>query len=299
MNKTKTSFGLMILLFAVLIILVSIFFTNIYSFQTSFFKTTGSATSGVSDILSPRQKIINYTLGDCVFIPPENKTFLLRIDDLGAWHYFETVQQMIKEIDNRNLSASFGVIPYELEKDKPFVKMIRSIKNKPHFEIAQHGYTHEPDEFGNLDSIQAYILIEKGRQEIINNLRVVPITFIPPENEYNSDTLIALEKSGFKFISARDSEYSFEGLVAHIGQDAFTADYYEKRFVPVQEVLSNCEKIFASKNLCVINIHPQDYVQDENPEKIDNEKYTEFLNLLDEIKKSGLESLTFKDLIRC
>ncbi len=303
MNQTKALFGLLIIFLTVLILFVSAFYTEILESQKSTLrvsKVTGLITLGIDSVI-PKESTLNYINSNltCNFDPPTEKTIILRLDDLGAWHYHDTVKKMTKEVMDRDLSYSLAVIPEGLARDDPFIDWINSVKDNPRIEIALHGYAHEPNEFKDLNAIQAYNLIIKGKEEIITNLHIEPVTFIPPSNEYNEGTILALKEAGFKIISARNSEFGTDGGIIYLGADAKTADYFEKRFIPVDEVLTYCEVALEEKNLCIITIHPQDYVLDEDHGRIDDVKYAEYIRLLDELKARAYQSKTFKDLIQC
>lgn len=308
MNRTKTYFGFMILFFTFLIILASVFYSQLISFQSKLVNPiTGSAVyEAINDdlVFWKNNEVTTYVVeenstSECVFIPPTRPTVVLRIDDLGAWHYYDTILSMTSGILSRNMAVSFGIIPHELEKDQDFINWILSIKDFPNVEIAQHGFMHEPSEFKELNAVESYNRVQEGKNSIVENLRVEPITFIPPSNDYTENTVLALQESGFRIISARNSEYKTDGSMIYLGSDAQTANYYEGRFIPVEEVLENCRKSLNEKNLCVIVLHPQDYVLDYSPTEIDLTKYAEYERLLNELDALDVDFRTFKDFVKC
>ena len=61
--------------------------------------------------------------------------------------------------------------------------------------------------------------------------------------------------------------------------------------------MADCEEDLELRNLCVIAIHPQDYLNDK--EEIDEERYSEFLTLLNELEKRNIAFRTPREMISC
>lgn len=314
-NRTKIWFSGLLVFFIALTLVSSVFYEDIISFQKPIVKPLSAGyytleNASKSLVFWNGSNLTTYiTPGtenhQCKLSESEKKTVVLRIDDLGAWHYYDTVVRMTDDILDRNMSVSFAVIPYELEKDKPFLDWLTNLKDDPRIEIAQHGNQHLSHEFLNLTYEDAYAAVQEGKQSIIDNLHVEPVTFIPPENEYNDNLVKVLEDSDFKILSARDAQFEMIGNISNIGLDAETYNYYKNYFVPVDQVLTDCAKGLYNKNTCVIMIHPQDYVQDQDHHLVDEAKYTEYIRLLDELQaraaedRWNIEFKTFRELVDC
>ncbi len=288
MIKTKTYFGIMIIVFAFLITGSSIYFKEGFDFTP---RITGSAILD-ENIRQSTQSI------SCSLMPKE-KTIILRMDDLGAHHYYNTVVNLTEEILSREMSLTLGVIPEGLEKDRLFIEWISSIKYNDRIEIAQHGYQHTENEFKDKSLDDATRSIELGKESIIKNLGISPVTFVPPQNEYSKDVPIALESQAFKIMSAKEGEYKNQDGIYIIGPSAKTFDFGESELIPVNQIMEDCKRDLDLKNLCVITLHPQDYVKTNSPQFIDENKYTKFIDLLDSLEELDVKYANFNDLLSC
>ena len=256
---------------------------------------------------------INYASKDSKIQSPVNsgnKTIIIRMDDIAAHQYKGTSEKLIQDILDRNMSITIAVIPnriYQLHEDKELVSWLNKRKDNPNFEIALHGSEHTFNEFKELNYGEASESIKEGNKEILTTLGIVPVTFIPPSNEYNYNTLLALKDAGFKIFSAKEDEHYLteQKDFLSLGYTARTYDFYNTKFIPVEEVIEDCRESLDEKDYCVVMIHHQDYLQKDDSGEIvnefDSERYSEFQRMLDELdklsKEQNAEFKTFKDLI--
>lgn len=226
---------------------------------------------------------------NCSFVPPTEPTIILRIDDIQAGAYTSISKRIINDILVRNMTVSLAVIPKDIGKDKNIKSFLISVRDK--IEMAPHGYTSVENEFENLTKDEADILLKKAYKELYVNFDTMPITFIPPNNVYSSGTVNASRNNGFSIISGPD-EYRVEKNIAFLGFDVATYDYQYNKFITNQEVINKCKDALVEKNFCVIMIHPQDFIGDE-------ERYKSFTELLDSLNIPSLRFKNFKDFITC
>jgi len=234
----------------------------------------------------------------CTLEKPEENVIILRLDDIQAWAWKNSSQSIINEIISREIPITLGVVPEDLGKDKETLSYLKEIKDSELIEIAQHGYTHEENEFLYLNETQAVERIIAGRNILIKELGVYPTTFIPPYNEYSTATLLALEENNFYINSAKKETQIFSNTFAILGYTARTAEFNPERFVPVEEVVSNCRQSLEETGICVVMLHPQDYTINQS-DIIHERKYSEFLRLLDELENLNVEFIKFNDLLSC
>lgn len=227
---------------------------------------------------------------------PEEDFIILRIDDIGANRYVNFRFKLVEEILNRDMKVLLGVIPYGLDNDKDLNNFISKNKNNPKIEMAQHGYTHESEEFKNLDYSKSREFIINGLSSL-NKYGVAPSTFVPPSNEYSEQTILVLTELGFRVVVAKDDEYKYDGNLFYLGKTTETYDFYNKRFIPFNEVLDECKLSLNLRNICVVSIHPQDYLREGN--EIDPVKFDEFLKLLDGLKELNVKFVTPRDFFVC
>ncbi len=262
----------------------------------------------LANLYIEQQKIFSKISNNTIDYAPENSTckisgdnkkkIILRLDDVKSGQYYDTTTKITNEILSRNMSISLGLIPRDLNKDIKFIYWINKVKKDPRVEIVLHGYTHGEQEFQNLTEEEAYDKLVKGKEILMKNINVVPTTFIPPENLYSEGTKTALVKAGFKIISAGNNEIDNYNNLTYLGYTVQTYDFENKLFISSDEVLKNCDVSLNEKDLCIITIHPQDYLEPDHG-KINQERYSEFLNLLDGIEQRNIETKRFSDVINC
>ena len=236
---------------------------------------------------------------DYRIIMPNEKRIIIRVDDAGAWHYNAVINRMTEDILKKNMSVVYAVIPENIEKDKNFLKFAESYRNNSNVEFAQHGYSHIKDEFKNLTFEEAYPLILAGKEAMIKYMGVVPVTFIPPYNVYNSATIDSINLLNFKVISSNEEEYFYSYRIFHASYNAKTFDYSKSVAIPVETTIRDCENSLAKNNLCVVMIHPQEFLEDEKGadgvRDLNEEKYQQrFVDLLDGLNKLDAKFTTFK-----
>lgn len=234
---------------------------------------------------------------DCAPRYPSIPTIILRMDDIGANRYSDTRFVLVDEIIAKNISLVLGVIPDNLEQDIPLVKALQTYAAHPKIEIAQHGYEHASNEFENMSEEDAAEAIDKGRAILMKDIGVVPFTFIPPSNSYSKGTINALKQKGFHVISAKEDEYRFDGTLFFVGKNVETYDFYHQRFIPAEEILQTCTDHLLLTHLCVVTIHPQDFLNEQF--ELETQQFTEFLNMLDRVSVIGVQFNSFKDLMSC
>jgi hypothetical protein len=219
-----------------------------------------------------------------------DKKIILRLDDIQAFAYSEISQMMIEDSISRKMKLVLGVIPYNLTQDAFITNVLK--KNNCNLELALHGWDHSisPEtgvyEFEDMDEAEAASKIKEGKS-ILEQIGGQPVvTFIPPGNLISSSTKKVLKQEGIKYLSG-DTESSIYGI------DATTYDFQSKKLNDNSDILNKCDERFSKNKFCVIVIHPQDYLTDD---KIDEDKYSQFINLLDEFRNEQVLSITFNSL---
>ncbi|PIN90968.1 hypothetical protein COU57_02530 [Candidatus Pacearchaeota archaeon CG10_big_fil_rev_8_21_14_0_10_32_14] len=261
----------------------------------------------------------NYNSSTCKVQYPtnESKIIILRMDDISAFQYKKSSRVLVKDILDRDISVTLGLIPEGLANDKSTIKWLNILKKDIRIEIAQHGYDHSYEEFKALDEESASMKIEEGKKIIGYYLGIIPVTFIPPYNVNSKDTELALKESGYKILSSgsgstnlTDENFGEMGYTSRTyiyGQDEYRNENSGSGFVDVEEVISDCKNSLNSQNLCVVMIHPQDYLKRDSNDKImdefDSVRYNNYLETLDKLEKlrqnENAEFKNFDDLLVC
>lgn len=234
----------------------------------------------------------NQTKHHSCYINIEEPTIILRIDDIRA--YSTLSPYLIDEIINRNLSASLGVIPKDLEKDRILQKYLLNIRENLNIEIAQHGTNHNESDI----NITEDVLLE-GDIKIQELLRIKPVTYISPFNKISEKTRDIISKY-FRVISGEEGILKEGEKIAEIGYTVETYDYSRNQTVPTEQIIEECKLSLDKTNLCVIKIHPQKYaVNINNPVDLSPKKLQEFKLMLDKLRELNAMFSTFKDIVTC
>ena len=235
----------------------------------------------------------------CRAYPPKERTIIFRLDDVQGYLWNKIVINITNTVLAKNMSITLAVISNRSIDKDPLINnfLVDKVKD-PRVEIAQHGTDHTYYEYPNLTEEETYSLAKIGLDKIIDVLNVRPVTFIPPNNELNENNTQAFSRLGIKIISGKKGDYDFNGEISKLGYDTLTKYSANTSLIPIRDIILACNNSFARKNICIIMIHPQDYIDDDN-KTMNGTRYFEFTKLLGELTKTGAKFSTFKDLIKC
>ncbi|RJX15898.1 DUF2334 domain-containing protein [Candidatus Bathyarchaeota archaeon] len=205
-------------------------------------------------------------------IPSEPKTFqtivIFRDDDI---HSMELSLVKVNNVFiDEKVPVTLGVIPFlknrSLTEDILLIYYLKFLKVLyPNlFEIALHGYTHQSlsgfhvrSEFKGLDYESQYKRIYLGKKILREALNIEPVTFIPPFNTYDNNTVLALKNLGFKVISGggvftkfyygKNQPFTMNGLV-HIPDSQFFVKNWKNLSFYSLDFLKKGLKVFIRKN---------------------------------------------------
>ena len=243
----------------------------------------------------------------CRINPPTSPSFIIRLDDVQSYAWSSLVVNITEDTLKKNMSIVWGVIPENIDSNPATTEYMRRKADDPRVEFAQHGFNHSQDEFLGITSDELVNMTLHGTALLRETFGIYPTTFIPPYNSYNNSVTPAFSNTSIRILSGRQGEYRFDGAVLYVGYTSTTKRYQgdeaknaasSSDLVPVSELLSACAASFDRNNLCVIMVHPQDFVSDDR-RSLDIQKYSSFLQLLDGLKKTGAKSILFRDLIAC
>jgi hypothetical protein len=227
---------------------------------------------------------------------PDKPAYILRLDDVQTPTWSDISMKIISDTLSRNMSISIGIIPYRNRADTTgIIEFIRENKDNPRLEIAQHGFAHSYYEFDNLSANNATTITMKGLRSLYHDYNTCPVTFIPPNNaisSYNNSTPNILYDVGFRIMSSY-GDVRYEGNILDVGSNVNT---HGKGNESAEELINECNEDFQYQNLSVIMIHPQDFVDDDH-KTINNSKYALYIDMLDKLKATGAQSITFRDLL--
>ena len=213
-------------------------------------------------------------------IPSEPKTFqtivIFRDDDI---HSMELSLVKVNNVFiDEKVPVTLGVIPFlknhSLTEDILLIYYLKFLKVLyPNlFEIALHGYTHQSlssfhvrSEFKGLDYESQYKRIYLGKKILKEALNIEPVTFIPPFNTYDNNTVLALKNLGFKVISGggfftkfyygKNQPFTMNGLVHIPDSQFFVKDWKNLSFYSLDFLKKRFESFYKKKLVYVQTIH--------------------------------------------
>jgi peptidoglycan/xylan/chitin deacetylase (PgdA/CDA1 family) len=236
-----------------------------------------------------------YNRKDIIFNKSVNKrVFIIRLDDVQTVRWNDITTKIIDSTLERNMSMTLGVIPSEINTNTSFFKYLRNVSKDERIEIAQHGTNHSLKEYSYINESEAFKLINSSIYTITKITGKYPITFIPPNNQFDEiNATEALSRLGFRIISSDYDIFGHTGHVMNIGYSEATVDR-NYNITPVKEVIDGCSWALNKTRVCVILVHPQDYENSDG--LLDTEKFNNYIELLDSLKDINATSITFADL---
>lgn len=216
---------------------------------------------------------------------------VFRMDDYSAISNTELELKVIDLFQKKKVGITFGVIPFVCagdERETSSQNLIRLTREKGDIlktkiesgflDIALHGYSHqvntskESSEFAGLDYDSQVERLSKGRHALEEMTGTLVKNFIPPWNQYDKNTLQALEELGFKILSA-----GWTGVVEKESKI---------RFVPatcglntLRDAVKAARTSFDEQPLIVVLFHQYDFI--ELKDKRGNISLQELSDLLD------------------
>jgi peptidoglycan/xylan/chitin deacetylase (PgdA/CDA1 family) len=149
-----------------------------------------------------------------------------RFDDYSSRSSTDLELKIIDAFRKNEACITFSVIPFVCDRDihdpspqdsVPLTPekgdILRAGYNSGILDIALHGYSHQTNhdkymrEFSGLDYKSQLERLKKGKEFLEDMIGVPVTTFVPPWNNYDLNTLQALEELGFSTLSAdKDGE---------------------------------------------------------------------------------------------
>ncbi|MDE1871666.1 MAG: DUF2334 domain-containing protein [Candidatus Micrarchaeota archaeon] len=261
--------------------------------------------------MKPTSQIFYANSTNCSFAYPNKPTVVLRMDDVQKFAFDNASIAIISDVAiQRNLPMVVGVIPNNISADARMTNYLISVEKNPKVEIDQHGTYHTPNEWNmtNMTYNQTLALMELGNSDLVTALGVHPITFVPPYDAYDSNALRAMNALGFKVVSASQGDNNFTSNVTRIGYTIAVRETDENlqssnnSLASTNEIINGCESKFKTGNICVILIHPQDYIVVRNgsyTHRLNTTSIAQFNNMLDGLQALNVSFGNFKDMVKC
>src|SRR5438093_2077787 len=244
-----------------------------------------------------------------------------RLDDVQDYELTKPQIAVMNLFKEKNLSLTVGIIGNNISKGERLVSSYikeridtsHNKKSKDSIEIANHSWNHE--HFLNLTTEEQSDSIKKTNEKIKNIFETKPVIFIPPYNEFNNDTLLAVDKNNMKYFSGdtRDHEiYSVHSnaTIYHLPVTAETggctnckSDYKNASWygVPHEKTLNQINKSLSNYGYAIVLMHPDEYSighEEWNSQNaIDWNQMKELELVLSKMPEEGLHIVTIGDII--
>jgi len=234
-----------------------------------------------------------------------------RLDDIQGFWLNKPQIEIIETFQNKNLPLTIGIIggeKFKFGEDPKITNFVKKAINADGslIEVANHGWEHES--FPTFDRNTQSDLIRKSTERISNLLEVTPKVFIPPFNEFDQNTLSALEENNYTHLSSMwdmdPPPYPFQGLAVYNFPETATTGTYNPNLgifqkIDNKETFEDVKKSIDSNGFAVITMHPQEFSIIEKgtyTNQVDWNQIDELELLIEKIQKSGLNLVSLSQI---
>lgn len=224
---------------------------------------------------------------------------VVRVDDVQDWYGRNATLHLVNRFEQDQLSLSLGVIPTHLGQNQAMVSFLQqhyASGDNARLEITMHGLYHTPNEFVGLGYEENIRRIEDGSRRIEGFFSQKPTVFTAPYNVYDADTVQALKDQNFVLLSA-GTEFRRDGQLKIIGSNARLFTGYENGqqiAVTPEETIMQCQQAIEQYGVCVLLVHPQDFLDPNNQVDLDPQRVQDFEWVLQQLKSMNAPFLTFE-----
>jgi len=232
-----------------------------------------------------------------------------RLDDIQGYWLNNAQIAVMEEFQSRDIPLTIGIIggdSFQFGIDPKITGHVRdALSENSKIKIANHGLNHE--NFTTHDQKMQSDLLKKSNGRLSEILGITPKTFIPPFNEFDDNTVLALGENGFTHFSPslitgsppyllnNSSLYSFPktattGEIVESG--LFEGVNPERTFDDIQTGLDNF-------GFAVVTMHPQEFSVIENgtyANLVNDRQIDELVLLIKKIQDSGLKIVFLENI---
>ena len=208
----------------------------------------------------------------------------------------------IKVIDTfveNNADLTVGVIGNLIGEDVKFVNYLKGIVYKnENIGIANNGWNF--DNFSDYSKKQQSEFLAQGNTQIEYLFSISPTIFIPPYDNFNEDTIVAMQENAMSYLSSNirndPPPYDTDSEIHHYPGSAATSMWntelgitqninHEETFAQIQDSINN-------NGFAVVTLSPPEFAKIENQvylNEINESQIQELELLLQKIQENGLE----------
>jgi peptidoglycan/xylan/chitin deacetylase (PgdA/CDA1 family) len=142
--------------------------------------------------------------------PGKKVIVAFRNDDIQEFSGSEAERRFLRLFVENGIPQTYALVPFkkDLEKQEDMVSLLKEQQAQGLAEIALHGYAHENragkrrSEFAGLPFDEQLEKIRSGKAHLERIFQREIVTFVPPFNSYDQDTLRACAHGGIKVLSS-------------------------------------------------------------------------------------------------
>ena len=220
---------------------------------------------------------------------PKCNCVVFRLDDLKDTE-FRTGQIIPMQLFlSKNQTLSLALIMGWIGNDSKVISKVQEGVSKGLFELGIHGWDHT--DYRKLTQKEQRNSLELANEKMKLLFGKESEIFIPPDGEFNNDTIKVMSQLGFRIISsgmwaeenfdqgksifnATDKVQEYESLreqISHVPATISFKDYSNGKWIKnsIQNILNNATHSIYKYGYAVIVIHPQDFLKIENMKFVD------------------------------
>ncbi len=195
--------------------------------------------------------------------PDSHNLVVVRFDDLRVDAKRDPAQiALVEEFINAGYPVTEAVVPVSdnkfLSEDEKIEAYLKRMVQLPRYDVSTHGWKHQPSELEGNTVEKNLDLIRYGVAEVFHATGRMPVSYIPPNNAYDENTLIALSEIGTPLISAEKHDFRwFSGLddrgLLHVSNTIMFEKSWDGDY-PYRDTQTVLDMI-GDKNDAVFSIH--------------------------------------------
>lgn len=194
---------------------------------------------------------------------------VMRLDDVQDEWVRDVQLALLNRLISDHVHTSTAIIMDDFGNDSAIVSKIREGGDEGLFEYAIHGWDHV--DYATLSLDEQKSTLQKAKAKLVDVLGKDSDIFVTPYNNFNEDTLNAMDQTGMTIISSDDTDLfpaapRESPLYPHVAHMPQTINFAEqvgevKVLRPLDELLSAVRTDIDGKGYAVLTLHPQDFTQ--------------------------------------
>lgn len=214
-----------------------------------------------------------------------------RLDDIQDFWLGEAQRQVIDKFVTYDVPLTIGVIANFFGSDPQIVSYLQNVTTNYPIEVAEHGWNHE--DFTHYSYSEQYNKLNQSRFRIRQSLPQADlVTFIPPFNAFNEETLSAMSDLGYTHLSSSvgidSGPFSNTEPIYRYPVGASTDSFNNNPVgVPASRTLEQIQTQIQTYGWSVVMLHPQEFNNNAT-------MLFELSSLLEQVKTLGCSLCLFR-----